>query len=122
MFLSTRQTFVLLLLLGGIYYYLVPRLLYSSLAAADVDVILSSYREDISLVSEQISLLRNIFDEKGLSSKVIVYCKDESVSIDRVEPLRREIGADSVILLPNRGREGGTLYVSLFRYAFGETF
>jgi len=74
----------------------------------DVEIVLSSYREDPSLVSEQIQVLQDTLKRHGWSSRTIVYSKDEAVSFDQIEPLRRKLGADEVRLLPNTGREGGT--------------
>jgi hypothetical protein len=77
-------------------------------AGPDVEVVLSAYREDPTLVSQQITLLRRVLDIHGWSSRVVVYSKDESLPLDRMEPILKVLGADTIVSLPNRGREGGT--------------
>ena len=108
--LSRPQIIVLLLLLAGIYIF-TPRGFLSnpSTDAIDIEIVLSFYREDVLLVSEQIKLLREILAQNGWTSRVIVYSKDESISFDQTELLQRKLGADSLRSLPNKGREGGTL-------------
>lgn len=102
--------FTALLVLAG-YILLDPLLAGSSPNASsiDVDVVLSSYREDSALVARQIEFLRNSLDRKRLSSRITVYLKDPSLSSDAAETLGRRIGADRVHRLGNLGREGGTL-------------
>lgn len=99
---------LLLLLLSGIYILTPPRG-FSPSSSPDVEIVLSSYREDPLLVSEQIKSLRETLAQGGWTSRVIVYSKDESITFDQIEPLRLKLGADSLIPLPNKGREGGTL-------------
>ena len=82
------------------------RLLWN--AAPDVEVVLSAYREDPTLVSQQITLLRHVLAMHGWSSRVVVYSKHESLLLDRMEPILKVLGADAIVSLPNRGREGGT--------------
>lgn len=107
---STPKRAVVLItaaLLGG---YLIhdPSHLLSS-PAPDVDIVLSSYREDPALVARQIEVLRTNLSQKQLSSRVTLYVKDESLSPNATEALRQQVGADRVHKLPNLGREGGTL-------------
>jgi hypothetical protein len=106
----TRPTLVRFLLLAGAFL-LSKFLLWS--ATPDVEIVLSTYREDPILVAQQINLLRGVLATHGWSSRVTVYSKDESLSLDEIEPLLKVLGADALTLLPNRGREGGTLCVAL---------
>lgn len=107
-YLSKPQILVLVLLLTGIYI-LAPRELLSSSSRPDVEIVLSLYREDPILVSQQIKSLREILAHNGWTSRVVVYSKDESIPSDQIDSLQRKLTADSLITLPNKGREGGTL-------------
>jgi hypothetical protein len=73
----------------------------------DIDVVLSYYRENVTIVAQGIQALRRQLGSRGFSSKIIVYSKDESLPVNNT--LQTLLGADSVISLPNRGREGGSL-------------
>ena len=102
--------FVALTLLAG--YLLLDRSLAGSspnASSVDLDIVLSSYREDSALVARQIEFLRYSLDRKRISSRITVYVKDPSLSSDAAETLGRRIGADRVHRLGNLGREGGTL-------------
>jgi hypothetical protein len=105
-----RPTLVRFLLLAGAFL-LSKFLLWS--ATPDVEIVLSTYREDPILVAQQINMLRGVLATHGWSSRVIVYSKDESLPLNEIEPLLKVLGADALTLLPNRGREGGTLCVAL---------
>jgi hypothetical protein len=111
MSILTRLTSLALLLLAAIFLAS-KHLLWS--AAPDVEVVLSAYREDPTLVSQQITLLRRVLAMHGWSSRVVVYSKDESLVLDQMVPILKVLGADAIVSLPNRGREGGTLWVALF--------
>ncbi|KIM81613.1 hypothetical protein PILCRDRAFT_821385 [Piloderma croceum F 1598] len=109
MFALSRRALVelaLLLLAASGIFLASKRLLWS--AAPDVEVVLSTYREDPTLVSQQITLLRRVLAMHGWSSRVIVYSKDESLLLDQMDPMLKVLGADAIVSLPNRGREGGT--------------
>jgi hypothetical protein len=113
MFDLTRPTLVRFLLLAGVFIVTSKLLLWSA-TVPDVEIVLSTYREDPTLVAQQINLLRGVLAMHGWSSRVIVYSKDESLSLYQIEPLLKVLGADALVSLPNRGREGGTLCVALF--------
>lgn len=107
MFVSIRVALIALLVLAGIFILAPAGILRSP--PHDVEIVLSSYREDRHLVSQQIVMLRQLLAKGGWSSRVIVYSKDESLLLSEIEDLQKRVGADAIILLPNRGREGGTL-------------
>ena len=111
MFDLARTTLVKFLLLAGVF--LTSKLLLGN-ATPDVEIVLSTYREDPTLVAQQINLLRGVLAMYGWSSRVIIYSKDESLSLDQNEALLKVLGADALVSLPNRGREGGTLCVVSF--------
>jgi len=73
----------------------------------DIDVVLSYYRENVTAVAQGIQALRKQIGSRGFSSKIIVYSKDESLPVNNA--LQTLLGADSIISLSNRGREGGSL-------------
>ncbi|EDR15324.1 uncharacterized protein LACBIDRAFT_301450 [Laccaria bicolor S238N-H82] len=72
----------------------------------DIDVVLSYYRENVTTVAQGIQALREQLGSRGFSSKIIVYSKDESLPVNN--SLQTLLGADSIIRLSNRGREGGS--------------
>ncbi|KAH0608341.1 uncharacterized protein H6S33_001475 [Morchella sextelata] len=70
-----------------------------------LDIVIASYREDLHELSTHltaISLLPNI---ASLDANIIVYTKDANASADSILD---HLGADRIVHLPNRGREGGT--------------
>ena len=75
-----------------------------------LDIVIAHYSEPPAEVQESIRLIKNIPLISALSPRVIVYTKGAaSTTTDAdLKAFKKELGADILRTLPNRGRESGT--------------
>jgi len=69
------------------------------------DIVVSMYDEDPDLVRETVAEIINTNYLHSIKPRVIVYTKDPTASTTHIQDMT---GADTVVKLDNRGREGGT--------------
>jgi hypothetical protein len=79
--------------------------LHADLLQRQFDIVLSYYNEEIPFVARFILYLRNVSTIQRLNPRFIVYNKNALMNISY---LKDALLADTVITLPNLGREGGT--------------
>ena len=105
-----KAFFALVLIVVSVGFYAFNRnpTILRTPPAPDIEVVMSSYREDPLAISLQINRLRQLLEAHGWSSRFILYSKDESPGFNQTKTMQ-EVGADELLMLRNRGREGGTL-------------
>lgn len=99
--------FTVLLLFGGFRYTAgngttVP---VNDAQKRDLDIVVSMYKENAHEVRSTIEHLKSLNTIHRRDANVIIYNKDPSANLTEIQELT---GADSVLPLPNHGREGGT--------------
>ncbi|KAL1650855.1 hypothetical protein SLS58_000974 [Diplodia intermedia] len=81
---------------------------------SEMDIVVSMYKEPLSVVGSTVAALRDIPSIGALSPRAHIYVKDADAD---VEAIRNATGAHAVTVLPNVGREGHTyLHHALARW------
>ncbi|RPA81075.1 TPT-domain-containing protein [Ascobolus immersus RN42] len=71
----------------------------------DLDIVMAMHHENVDTVAKQLKELKELKAFSGLKPHVIIYVKDGKETLDKI---KEKTGADEVLDLVNRGREGGT--------------
>lgn len=73
-----------------------------------LDIVVSMYRENSTLVADNIRELLALRPIQALSPRIMIYLKDEDADPSAISALKATLNAHTVDKLSNKGREGGT--------------